>query len=194
MSEIVAIYGDGGCIRVNPSPIGAPWAVCGVDADGNRVWERTGVIPAADVDTDGATNNQSEFMAVLVGLEAMPDRWSGRVCTDSFVTLRRFRDEARLAGIPLDWRRRMAVALGRLGRIEYVLLDGHPTRAQLAAGVGKRGNPVSEHNVWCDKTCTATGRAYVAALEAPVAPDPIEPPTERPEPAFPTTYRAEGPR
>jgi ribonuclease HI len=75
---VVALFGDGGCIGVNPSPIGAPWAVCGVDAAGRRVWERTGVLTPAMVGTAGATNNQSEFVAILMGLEAMPDGWSGR--------------------------------------------------------------------------------------------------------------------
>ena len=46
--------------------------------------------------------------------------------------------------------------------ISCLLLDGHPTRSQLEAGKGKRGGPVSEHNVWCDKAC---GYAAVGFIE-----------------------------
>lgn len=106
---------------------------------------------------------------MLAGLEALPDGWSGQVCTDSLLTIRRFSnpETAGLAGIPDDWRRRMARVLGRLGALEYVLLDGHPTRAQLAAGVGKRGNKVSEHQVFCDEECTRIGRAYLGVETKP---------------------------
>lgn len=158
---VVALFGDGGCIGVNPSPLGAPWAVCGVDADGRRVWERVGVVEPGMVETDGVTNNQSEFVALLMGLEAMPDGWSGTVHSDSLVTIRRFRDGAKLRGIPSSWAERKDAALARLGALIYVLLDGHPTKVQLAAGVGRRGSPVSDHNVWCDKACTEAGRLFL---------------------------------
>jgi ribonuclease HI len=163
MSEAVAVFADGGCIQRNPSAIGSPWATCHVDADNERVWSARGIILAVPGDPflNETTNNQSELFALLNGLEALPDGWSGIAYTDSLVTIRRFRDEAGLAGIPLEWRKRMALVLGRLGVLEYVLLDGHPTRAQLAAGVGKRGNPVSEHNVFCDQQCSEAGKAYM---------------------------------
>lgn len=160
MSDPVAVYSDGGVVNVNPSPIAGMWATCHVDADDTLVWSASGVV-LADPDDDFlslVTNNQTEFRALLAGLEALPDGWSGTVYCDSLVTIRRFRDDARVAGIPYDWRKRMAYVLGRLGALNYVLLDGHPTRAQLAAGVGKRGNPVSKWNVWCDEACTAEGR------------------------------------
>lgn len=164
---VVAIYADGGVILKNPSDIAGTWATCHVDADNWRAWTASGVLLPSEVGTSAVTNNQTEFYALLNGLEALPDDWAGRVCTDSLVTIRRFRDDAKLAGIPLEWRRRMAMTRGRLGQLEYVLLDGHPTRAHLAAGIGKRGGPVSEHNVWCDHACTEAGRLLVArrALE-----------------------------
>jgi ribonuclease HI len=162
-----AIYADGGVIQKNPSDIGGTWATCHVDGDNRRCWRASGVLLPADVGAPFVTNNQTEFYALLTGLEMLATGWSGKVCTDSLVTIRRFRDEGRLAGIPNEWRRRMAMTLGRLGELEYVLLDGHPTRAQLAAGIGKRGGPVSEHNVWCDHACTEAGRELVGrrALE-----------------------------
>ena len=41
-----------------------------------------------------------------------------------------------------------------MGAIITVLVQGHPTKAELENGWGtKRDLPVSEHNVWCDKAC-----------------------------------------
>ena len=51
-------------------------------------------------------------------------------------------------------------------RIEYVRLDGHPTTAQLASGVGKRGGPVSEHNKWCDRACGEQARKFLEVIHA----------------------------
>lgn len=172
MSAVVATYSDGGVIAVNPSPIGGMWAACHVDAAGERVYSASGLVLADPHDSEltAVTNNQTEFRAMLAGLEALPDGWSGLVCADSLVTIRRFRDDARLTGIPLAWRLRMARQLGRLGALTFVLLDGHPTKAQLARqeevgefvrGVGKRGGCVSRHNQWCDQECTRIGKAYV---------------------------------
>lgn len=171
MSQVVAVYADGGLIRANPSPIGGMYAACHVNADGERVWSASGLILADPSDPLFVVvgNNQCEFRALLAGLEALPDGWSGTVYTDSLLTIRRFRepDAVGLGGIPDDWRRRAAHVLGRLGRLEYVLLDGHPSRAQLAAGVGKRGNPVSEHQVFCDELCTKIGREYLGVETKP---------------------------
>lgn len=50
-------------------------------------------------------------------------------------------------------------------KIKFVLLDGHPTRAQLAAGIGKRGHPVSIYNVQCDKLCGETAENHLRRLE-----------------------------
>lgn len=161
----IAVYTDGGLIHANPSPIGGTWAACHVDADDQLVWSASGLILAEAGDPDLAlvTNNQAEFRAMLAGLDALPDGWSGTVYADSAVTLARFSrpETAGLKGIPLDWRRRMALVLSRLGRLGFVLLDGHPSRAQLAAGVGKRGNPVSRWNVYVDRLCTETARGYL---------------------------------
>ena len=159
MTTAVAVYADGGVIGRNPSEDGGTWATCHVDAAGQRVWTASGRIDFEDVG-GLVTNNQSEFYALLSGLEELPAGWSGKVCTDSLVTIRRFRDDGRLWGIPLPWRKRMALVLGRLGALEYVLLDGHPTKAQLAAGRGKRGSPVSIHNVWCDRECGEVAKRY----------------------------------
>lgn len=59
---------------------------------------------------------------------------------------------------------RMAMTLGRLGQLQYVQLDGHPTKANLRAGVGKRGNPVSRHNAWCDRECARVGQRFLLEI------------------------------
>lgn len=127
------------------------------------------------------SNNHMEFLALLKALEFLPDGWSGTVCSDSMITLGRFfvgrgrpgmidlppgvtrmggLGAWRLKNIPSLWAQRMETAVQRLGRINVVLLDGHPTRDQLAAGKGKRGQPVSEHNVWADKRCNELSAHY----------------------------------
>lgn len=163
---IVAGYCDGGLI-VAPgqapglSPHGGTWAYRLVGEDTLAIREDSGVLSAHRL--GGAVgNNTAEYAAAVKLLEALPPRWSGTVYTDSKNTIGRLRDGWATNGIP-DWLRdRAQLALLRLGTLAWVLLDGHPTRAQLAAGVGKRGNPVSEHNVWCDQACQAQARRWLA--------------------------------
>lgn len=165
-SDVVAVYADGGCILRNPSPIGGTWAACHVDAEGKRVSQSSGVILPLDAGCGEVSNNQSEFYALLMGLEALPDGWSGQVCSDSRVTLLRFCHSAKLNGIVWSWQRRLGAVLSRLGKLEPVQLDGHPTKAQLINGVGKRGQKVSEHNVWCDLKCSMLARGFLLDYDA----------------------------
>lgn len=159
-SKVSAVYADGGIIRINPSPFGGTFAACHVAGDGEHIWEASGVI--LPVEVGGlVTNNQTEFVAALIGLEALEDNWSGYLVSDSHVTLIRFCASAPLRNIPDAWVERMKVVLARLGAIHPVQLDGHPTKAQLASGYGKRGNRVSRHNVWCDLACEVAGRDYM---------------------------------
>lgn len=171
---IAAVYSDGGVIGVNPSPIGGTWACCLIDECGTTaescsgyVWpEKVGDWVPWCVETPEVTNNQTEFYALLSALERLPDGWSGRVCSDSAITLGRFFRGFKLTGLPQGWVDRGAAALARLGAVTLVQLDGHPTRAQLAAGVGKRGNPVSAHQGWCDKECGRLARRASLARSA----------------------------
>lgn len=167
MGKIVAVYADGGLVKSNPSPYAGTWAACHVDDEGQRVWESSGFIwPKNDVPTPCVTNNMTEFYAVLMGLEALPDAWSGQVCSDSRVTLLRFCCGGKMTGIPLSWEARMERVLLRLGDLTPVQLDGHPTQNQLSLGRGKRGQIVSIHNVWCDRTCSDLAKGFVAHKEA----------------------------
>ena len=133
-TKIVALYADGGVILKNPSTIGGTWAFCAVDAEGNRVIERGGVAPA----TDGRliTNNHMEQIAITLALEAMPDGWEGTVYSDSMIALGRVFKGWRLKNLPSNVAKRSAAAVARLGKIETVLLQGHPTKADLKSGIG----------------------------------------------------------
>lgn len=157
LSCVVALYADGGVIGKNPSSIGGTWAWCGVDAEG-----RGGVVPA--VEGRPVTNNHTEQIAITLALEAMPDGWSGTVYSDSMIALGRVFKGWATKNLPRNISARSAAAVARMGAIEAVLLQGHPTKADLAAGIGKkRGYPVSVHNVWCDRECSRQAREFRAA-------------------------------
>lgn len=178
-SRIIAVYADGGVIGANPSPIGGTWAYCWVDTEGRRLYERSGVVvpveracaepampfPACAVGLPSVTNNLSEFVALARCLRSLPDGWSGDVYSDSQITLGRFFRGWRCEAIPDGWAEQIPRIIARLGSLRPHLLDGHPTKAQLASGVGKRGNPCSEHNVWCDEECGHVALRYRIALE-----------------------------
>jgi len=129
---IIACYADGGVIGRNPSQIGGTFAWCHIDANNRQVASYSGVITPVEAALPAITNNLTEMLALVAGLEALPLHWRGTV---------------------------YSAALQHIDRphCTYVLLDGHPTQAQLAAGKGKRGALVSEWNVWCDKACGAAG-------------------------------------
>lgn len=156
--EVVSIYTDGSVLHHNPSDLGGPWAWCGIDKEGDMVISGSGIIKGP------CTNNHSEFMAVVMALEAMPDGWGGTVYCDSYITISRLWYGATLSGIPMDLVLRGGAALRRT-KSTGVLVAGHPSKAHLAAG-HKNGTPVSEWNVWCDKRCTEVGREYEARLRA----------------------------
>lgn len=166
---VKTLYADGGCVLANPSKVGGSFAFCGVatldprpllafacpgglDAGRERVIEARGYILRHELGLPLVTNNHTELIAAVCALEAMPPGWSGRLCTDSNCTIgRMFRGE-RLKNVPGWLSARMAAALKRAGRVEPVLLKGHPPRRALADG-WLSGKPVSEHNVWCDLAC-----------------------------------------
>lgn len=158
----INLYADGGVIGANPSPIGGTWAWCHVTVDGERLTSASGVITPAEAGLPFITNNLTELYAILEARESLPYAWSGTIHSDSWVSLQRVFLAARLKNVP-DW------LVDRLQRMQrdgwfsgcaWKLLDGHPTRAELAAGVGKRGHDVSEHNVWCDQACTEAARRF----------------------------------
>lgn len=156
----IALYTDGGVIGQNPSLIGDTWAWCLVDASGEMRRHAVGWLTPAELDAEAVTNNHTELLALVLGLEALDADFAGTVYSDSWVSLQRVFLAAKLNNVP-QWlveRLQILQKSGRLANLDYTLLDGHPTRAQIEAGIGKRGHPVSIHNVWCDQQCSALAR------------------------------------
>jgi ribonuclease HI len=166
-----AVYGDGGTIGKNPSPDGGTWAWVAVDEDGWMIhWEHGWFTPPLTEEGGCETrepdhlpvveNNQSEFAAILLALRSIksvrPD-WNGLVFTDNLTTIRRWSRAGSLKNIPRDWQQEMARIQRMPGLVgdpsRWTLLDGHPSKAHILAGIGKRGYPVSVHNKQCDELC-----------------------------------------
>lgn len=151
------LYADGGVIGRNPSTEGGTWAWCEVN-NGEFVRGFHGVVTPASVGMfkKEITNNITEMLAVLYALQAQPADWCGTVYSDSAVTLGRLRDGWQWKNIPpwmIELYRAQTMRLKNWKQIKFVLVQGHPTRDELAAGVGKSGTIVSEWNKWCDLSC-----------------------------------------
>lgn len=175
---IHSLYADGGVIAANPSPHGGTWAWCAIAKANDEDYiaiHGMGIIRPGDkgIELPAITNNVSEMVAVVAGLESMPDGWAGRLYSDSRITLGRLFEGYKWNGIPepLKVRARKAMAHVHWRAITPIHLDGHPTKAQLEVGIGKRGNLVSKWNAWCDEQCTKQARLHLglwnkAQLEA----------------------------
>lgn len=159
---IVAVYSDGGCVGGNPSSLAGTWAWCGVNEHDDRIVCVADVLYPKQWEIASITNNQMEMYAVVQALEYLPDGWSGRVYSDSQITLGRVFQHWRMKNIPLWLVERAETAVKRLGAIEPILLSGHPTNVELRAGVSKSGRPVSAHQVWCDEQCSGLARQVLA--------------------------------
>ena len=156
-TKIAALYCDGGVIERNPSLHGGTWCWIAVNEAGEEVVRDSGLLPGP------CTNNLSEFVAAVRALETVPPGWEGKLYSDSQVTLGRLFRQWSLNGLPLIWIARGSNVLGQVGYVEPVLLQGHPTREELAAGVGKRhGFPVSNWNVKCDRECSRLAAEFMA--------------------------------
>lgn len=166
------LYVDGGVVLKNPSPIGGTYAYR-LLKDGLVVSEGGFFIPSSDLGP-GATisNNVTEMLALIKGLQALPKDWNGTVFSDSMVTLGRAFMGWKLKGVPL-WLRGsfedVTKGLINWEKFGHTLLSGHPTKAHLACGVGKHGLPVSEHNVWCDIAAREAGEKYLKSTNVPIA-------------------------
>lgn len=160
-TKIIELYADGGCVKKNPSPFAITWAWCAVDENDRRVIERGGIVLSQP--GRPASNNWAEQIAIVLALEAMPDGWSGLVCSDSMIALGRVFKGWRTKNLPENIKQRAKDAVARLGKIETRLLQGHPTKKDLENGVGaKRGFPVSKHNVFCDEECNRQAKKFEA--------------------------------
>jgi ribonuclease HI len=163
--RVRAVYSDGGVVGGNPSRVGGTWAFVYATepAGGGRLFAASGHVAAAEVaPLPWVSNNLTEVVALVIALEQLPAGWAGPVYSDSLNAIRAvgsYRDRPEYLP-PAVWDR-VPAARERLGILEFVLLGGHPTRAELAAGVRRDGKPVSVHNVHCDQLCTEAKRAFV---------------------------------
>lgn len=160
-----ALYVDGGVIGKNPSSVGGSWAARFIA--GERVYLEKSDLIFATPDMPTISNNLTEMLALVSGLSFLPPKWTGTVYSDSLITLGRAFLGWKWSAIPPWLFKKFGQERKRLvnwEKIDHVLLAGHPTRAQLAEGIGRNGYPVSEHNVWCDHECSRIARAYMDKL------------------------------
>ena len=115
-----------------------------------------------------------ELFAIINGLRTCSKLYYSEIVetlySDSAVSIGRLRDGWGLANIPELMVKDLIFVQSQfhfntIGRNQKcVLLDGHPTKAQLEAGIGKRGHLVSKWNVLCDKMCNEEAERYVQKL------------------------------
>lgn len=154
---IVALYTDAGCAGRNPAPA-ITWAFCAVDENNELVYKESGVVEAPAGRT--LTNNFAELCAAIKALEYVGNDWSGTLFTDSAVTQGRISSNWALKNIPPNMVRRLNAVVKRSGKLETVLVQGHPTKAELKTGIGRNGDPVSIWNVKCDQLCNVQSKSW----------------------------------
>lgn len=166
---ITELYCDGGVISKNPSPIGGTWAFCLVGEKGLE-WISSGYITPDEINSPTVTNNQTEMLALVHGLHALPDDFKGTIFSDSKVTLGRAFLGYKWENIP-EWlhnefrEESKRLHLHDPKKIKWTLLAGHPTKAQLQSGIGRHGLPVSEYNVRCDEMCKIEAEQFLINLD-----------------------------
>lgn len=161
--DLHELYTDGGVIGHNPSYIGGMWAHRLI-ANDVMVVENSGIITPFEAGLPIVSNNLTELLALVNGMGALPADWKGTVCSDSQISLGRVFLHWKMKGIPLWLSNNLDKVRSEhqyFSEWKWILLQGHPTKADLALGKGSRGYPVSEHNVWCDQTCAELGKAFV---------------------------------
>jgi ribonuclease HI len=194
-TRVIELYTDGGVIEKNPSPIGGTWAWIIVE-NGVQICSESGAISAAEMRMeDLVTNNQTELLALLYGLDHLPADFAGTVLSDSNNSLGRLFSGWKWNNIPPWMHARYQLARKRLAnwdQIAHVLLDGHPTKAQLAAGIGKRGHPVSIYNVQCDKLCGEAAEKFLRNHCQVEPQSPVPKPDDELRPAINTALFGQG--
>jgi hypothetical protein len=163
---MIEVYTDGGLAKSNPSKYGGAWAFVLVE-DGLIQHQESGAIYAHGTPV---TNNMVELMAVVEAYDHLMQATGGTtprttLYCDSSLTIQRVFHEARLNGIPAWLSKRLGGLLRQRAFVltTPVLIKGHPSRAELAAGVAKGGLPVSRWNVLADRLCTEKARELLEA-------------------------------
>lgn len=161
------LFVDGGVIIKNPSTVGGTWAWRLV-TDDIVVREGSGVITPQQAEMATISNNLTEMLALVRGLQALQSTWRGDICSDSQITLGRAFNGWKWTNIPAWLHREFHRERTRLvtwNRLRPLLHQGHPTRDELAWGKGYKGYPVSKHNVACDKACGERALEFLRLLD-----------------------------
>lgn len=171
------LYTDGGVIGASRSEVGGTWAFLRTrhvpasaceEAGEVEIARASGFLSPGQVGESTVTNNNAELVALCAGILSLPDGWEGRINADSNVALGWVFRGWKTDSIPGGLLPYLGKAKAKLRRIRaaYRLLDGHPTKDQLARGYGKRGNPVSRFNQACDQECNRVKGEYLVATPA----------------------------
>jgi hypothetical protein len=173
------LFADGGTVALvmqiggrrrvfgNPSLVAITWAWVRV-SDEREVARKAGYVltPVAHTPEGAeipARSDLAEYYALAQGLKALArsgGRWSGAVCSDSALSLRRaLGGTASPDLIPPAWQTEVRLARGRLGQVWPVTVGSHPTPEELRDGVKhhpEEAGPmrlVSPWNVLADDLC-----------------------------------------
>jgi ribonuclease HI len=150
-----SVFCDGGLLGTNPNPLGGTWSWCHIYRE-EMVNHASGVVEPHEFKMTTISNNVSELLAMVNCLDALPNGWSGGVYTDSNVTAKRAERprSAKFNGVPQKLIDRLRAVRERLGRLEFVLLAGHPSESDLIRGRKVKSRlPVSKWNKLCDDMC-----------------------------------------
>lgn len=160
------LFVDGGLVGRNPSSVGGCFSWCFVQ-DGTIVKVGSGRVYPTEA-SPMVTNNQTEMVAMLQGILELPIPYEGNIFSDSMITIGR---------VSMNWAwqnidRQQVLQFNALRstrdfkKMRFILLDGHPTRVELQAGVGKKGHPVSEFNVRCDRECQKIAKEWKREVQS----------------------------
>lgn len=165
-----ALYTDGGLMSPNPSTVGGTWAWIRVQ-DGEEVARKVGLLLPDEINLPAVSNNNTELYALLQGIASLPDNWQGTVYSDSLFAIGVVFRQFKVDSVPNYLRLQLSKVLGKAMErnliMENVLLAGHPSRKDLAAGIRLSKSPhlpVSHWNVACDEACTRRGGQYLRVL------------------------------
>ena len=185
------LYADGGLLSPNPSTIGGTMAFALTDLDDDLLaasfdccitrteemrWRQStrnplGTIQVKDYQkcpalwpNDRITPDITETWAIVRGLTFLPRDWSGTVYSDNECALQRLFGTYSWNGVPDRFKRMCLDRVATLGSITTLLLNGHPSKKELAQGwkfnSAKIKRPVSEWNKLCDTGCDLMKKYY----------------------------------
>jgi ribonuclease HI len=146
--NIIALYVDGGVIGSNPSMIGGTYAWRVVSDDHDPIGYAR-VITTQEMGGP-ITNNQTEMLAMLQGLQRLPNSFDGAIYCDSQVTLGRAFRGWKWTNIPSWMHLVYTLQRKRLvnwSDIKYLQLE-----------------KTNEHAKWCDQACQLAGDAFMATV------------------------------